>query len=194
MDKKESKYFCTAAKMDMALVELLEKKDFEYLTVKEICERAGVNRSTFYLHYENTADLLKEATRHVINGFLAYFDFDKEKVSFSPESSSLEELNFVHPKFIMPYLNYIKENRRVFMTSLRHLGTMGFESYYNKLFKHIFDPILERYNVPVVERRYIMKFFLTGTTAVAVEWLENDCRESPETISEIIIRCAIGAR
>ena len=51
MKKTESKYFYTAARMDQAFLELLEKKDMEYITVKEICETAGVNRSTFYLHY-----------------------------------------------------------------------------------------------------------------------------------------------
>lgn len=52
MNRSESKYFSTAVKMDKAFLELLEKKDFAYITVKEICENAGVNRSTFYLHYE----------------------------------------------------------------------------------------------------------------------------------------------
>lgn len=33
--------------MDEALILLLEDKDFEYITVKEICRKAGVNRSTF---------------------------------------------------------------------------------------------------------------------------------------------------
>ena len=69
MNKNESKYFNTAVKMDKALIELLEKKDFEYITIKEICEKAGVNRSTFYLHYENTVDLLREATQYIIDGF-----------------------------------------------------------------------------------------------------------------------------
>lgn len=50
MKKSESKYFNTALRMDQAFLELLEKKDLEYSTVKEICEAAGVNRSTFYLH------------------------------------------------------------------------------------------------------------------------------------------------
>ena len=44
MNKSESKYFNTAAKMDEALIALLEKKDFEYISVKEICEAADVNR------------------------------------------------------------------------------------------------------------------------------------------------------
>lgn len=42
MNKSESKYFNTAVKMDKAFLELLEKKDFEFITVKEICVKAGV--------------------------------------------------------------------------------------------------------------------------------------------------------
>lgn len=61
MNRNESKYFNTAARMDEALLALLEKKDFEFITVREICEAAGVNRSTFYLHYENTRELLDES-------------------------------------------------------------------------------------------------------------------------------------
>ena len=58
MNKSESKYFNTALLMDEALLFLLEKKDFEFISVKEVCDKAGVNRSTFYLHYENMDDLL----------------------------------------------------------------------------------------------------------------------------------------
>ena len=56
MDKKESKYFQTAIKLEEALISLLNIKDFEYITVKDICLKAKVNRSTFYLHYLNVND------------------------------------------------------------------------------------------------------------------------------------------
>lgn len=46
--------------MDDAFLSLLEEKDFEYITVKDVCTRACVNRSTFYLHYENLIDLVEE--------------------------------------------------------------------------------------------------------------------------------------
>ena len=49
MNRSESRYFATAARMDEAFLTLLAKKDFEYITVKEICEVAEVNRSTLYL-------------------------------------------------------------------------------------------------------------------------------------------------
>lgn len=58
MNKSESKYYNTALLMDEALLLLLEKKEYEFITVKEICVKAGVNRSTFYLHYESIDDLL----------------------------------------------------------------------------------------------------------------------------------------
>ena len=47
MNKAESKYFNTAIKFNKALLSLLEKKPFEYITISEICEKAGVNRPPF---------------------------------------------------------------------------------------------------------------------------------------------------
>lgn len=42
----DSRYFQTAEKMDQALMELLSRKDLQFITVKEICAEAGANRST----------------------------------------------------------------------------------------------------------------------------------------------------
>lgn len=69
MNKSESKYFNTARRMDEALISLLSEKDFQYVTIKEICERAAVNRSTFYLHYENIGDLLMETIEFINEKF-----------------------------------------------------------------------------------------------------------------------------
>lgn len=71
MNKSESKYFHTALRMNEALISLLEKKDLEFITVKEICETAGVNRSTFYLHYETISDLMNETVEMVDKRFLS---------------------------------------------------------------------------------------------------------------------------
>ncbi len=188
MNKQESKYFCTAAKMDVALIELLSKKDFEYITVKEICEKAGVNRSTFYLHYENTVDLLNEATRYVLDSFLSYFNEKRVDIS----TSDTNDLVFVRSEYILPYLTFIKENQIVFKTALKSLGTMGFGTHYERMFKFVFNPILERFGISADQRRYVMRFYLTGITAIVMEWLEGNCAEPIEKICEIIIQCTTG--
>ena len=192
MNKNESKYFNTAVKMDKALIKLLEKKDFEYITIKEICENAGVNRSTFYLHYENTADLLKETTQYITDSFLTYFSVDTKSIAYQYNNCELKDLVFVTPEYLTPYLTYIKENQRIFKTSLKHIGPMNFDKVYNKMFEFIFNPVLERFSFPKSDREYVMKFYLTGITAIVMEWLKNDCRESIEEISRIIIQCVIG--
>lgn len=192
MNKNESKYFNTAVKMDKALISLLEKKGFEYITIKEICEVAGVNRSTFYLHYENTVDLLNETTKYILDSFLTYFSVDKQSITDKYANCELQDLVFITPEYLTPYLTFIKENQRIFKTSLKHLGSMNFDKVYNKMLEFIFNPILDRFNFPESEREYILKFYLTGITAVVMEWLKNDCKEQIEDISHIIIQCVIG--
>lgn len=192
MNRNQSKYFNTAIRMDKALIELLEKKDFEYITIKEICEKAEVNRSTFYLHYENTSDLLAETTSYITDSFLSYFTIDKDTANFDFDKTELKDLFFITPEYTVPYLTYIKENRRVFKTSLKHIGSMNFEGVYDRMFKYIFDPVLARFNFPENERKYIMKFYLTGVTALVNEWINNDCTDSIEMISNVIVKCIIN--
>ncbi len=192
MNKNESKYFNTAQKFDKALLSLLEKKEFEYITIREICEKAGVNRSTFYLHYENTCDLLRETTGYVIDSFLSYFTNDRKSISLNLEECNINELFFITPKYITPYLTFIKDNRQIFKTSIKHLGTMEFDRVYQKMFDNIFSPVLSRFKFPENERAYVMKFYLSGITAIVMEWLDNNCEESIENITKIIIDCIMG--
>ena len=75
--------------MDEALMLLLGKKDSEFITIKEICSKAGVNRSTLYLHYENTSGLLKECLENTNKSFLSYFEKgDKLSVEDAPLSDA----------------------------------------------------------------------------------------------------------
>ncbi len=81
-----------AVKMDEAFLKLLETKDFTYITVKEICEAAGVNRSTFYLYYETINDLLSESVDHMTAQFRSYMQDDTNDFSsvckIAPQTSS----------------------------------------------------------------------------------------------------------
>lgn len=69
---------------------------------------------------------------------------------------------------------------------------MNFDKVYNKMFEFIFNPVLERFSFPEEDREYVLKFYLTGITAIVMEWLKNDCKDSIEEISRIIIQCVIG--
>ena len=194
MNKNESKYFNTAIKMDEALITLLEKKDFEYITIKEICDTAGVNRSTFYLHYDNTYDLLKETTSYVIDKHLAYYNVDKKRISLQFEACKREELLFITDEYLLPYLTFIKDNQRLFKVTMKQFHLMGMNEVYSKMFDHVFSPILDRFCIPKTERAYVIKFYLNGIFAVIMEWLDRNCSEEIAIVTKIITDCVLGDR
>ncbi|MBR4291817.1 MAG: TetR/AcrR family transcriptional regulator [Oscillospiraceae bacterium] len=192
MNKAESKYFNTAVRFDKALLSLLEKKPFEYITISEICEDAGVNRSTFYLHYENTADLLKEATTYVLDNFASYFSIDMESIASKYENCDLQELNFINEKYLHPYLSFIKENQRLFAAVLSQPTTFDSKAIFQRLFDDVFHPILDRFHYPRDEQHYVMMFYLNGITAIIKEWLKDACSKNIEDISSVIHYCIFG--
>lgn len=194
MNKNESKYFNTARKMDEALITLLEKKDFAYITVKEICAVAGVNRSTFYLHYDSVVDLLKETTQYIMDRHMGYYLVDAPSVTLEFDDCEQTDLLFVTPEYLLPYLTFVKENQRIFKVSMKNFHSMGMDNVYTNMFSYVFNPILARFRVPEQERHYIMKFYLTGVYAIVIEWLEKDCADDINDISRIIIACVMGKR
>lgn len=189
MNKNESKYFNTATKMDQAFLELLEKKDFSYITVKEICAKAGVNRSTFYLHYETVEDLLSESVEYMNEQFLSHMKQDTEVFMTQIKECPVEQLYLVTPKYLKPYLSYIQEHKRIFYTAITKASTLRLDDSYNRMFRHVFTPILDRYQVPVEDRRYMMAFYIQGMMAIITEWLKDDCKDSMEHIMAVIQQC-----
>ena len=50
-----------------ALISLMDEKDFSKITISDICNRADVNRSTFYSHYTDTKQVLNEIEDDILS-------------------------------------------------------------------------------------------------------------------------------
>lgn len=186
MNKSESKYFNTAIKMDEAFMELLEEKDFEYISVKEICERAGVNRSTFYLHYETIGDLLEESISYMNGKFQEYFNQNSENFVEGIDVADLKELYLVTPSYLKPYLEYIKEHQRIFLTAMKRSNALRLADTYDRMFTHVFSPIMDRFFVSEEEKKYLLSFYMNGILAVIKIWMSGNCEDDVDFIVKII--------
>lgn len=189
MNRSESKYFATAARMDEAFLELLEQKDFAYITVKELCAKAGVNRSTFYLHYETLADLLAESGQQIIDRFVAAMPHDTQEFLEKLPERPVEELYLITPEYLVPYLTYVKEHRRVFRTTVEQASALRMNDAYEALSRHVFLPILNRFGVSAADREYLMAFYISGLMAIINRWLQADCQDSIEHIISVMQTC-----
>lgn len=175
--------------MDEAFLALIEKKDFPYITVKEICEKAGVNRSTFYLHYETIDDLLLESAQYIVDQFVSFMPYDTADFLRKLQQRPLEELYLITPEYLTHYLTYIKEHRRLFRATLEHASTLRMENAYAALSRHVLTPILNRFQVPAEDQNYILEFHINGILAILNLWLAGDCRDSIEHIISVIQLC-----
>lgn len=188
MNRFETKYSNSAKAMDEALIYLLNDKDYDYITIKEICKKAGVNRSTFYLHYENIDDLLKESVDWIINDFFSYFDNTKANLPLDIKAKTTNELFLISKTYLIPYLTYIKEHKKVMTAIIMRPKILNSDLNYTKLYKHILAPILDKFNVDIEDRNYIVKFYIEGIMAIVQLWIKCNFKESIDHICNLIIQ------
>lgn len=182
MNKNESKYFNTARLMDEALLLLLDKKEYEFITVKEICQKAGVNRSTFYLHYEGVDDLFRETVEMINERFFQTFNNKKLDV----QGSSTADCFLITPEFLTPYLNFILQNKRVFRLLYTKPKLFGSENTFNRMYAELFAPILRKFGTSEQNMPYVFGYYAGGITSVVKCWAENDCDKPVDELIALI--------
>lgn len=188
MNKNESKYFNTALLMDEALLRLLEKKEYEFITVKEVCKTAGVNRSTFYLHYESMDDLLKESVEMINKRFVEKFDENSIFIS-NVQDASKEDSVLITPKYLKPYLEFVKENKRAFGLICSKGLLFQTESTLNRMYKALFSPILDKFGVVEDDKPYIFDYYFKGVVAIIMRWVSLDCKKDEGDVIRLIENC-----
>lgn len=168
--------------MDEALLLLLDKKEYEFITVKEICQKAGVNRSTFYLHYEGVDDLFRETVEMINERFFEAFNGEKIDV----QGSSTADCFLITPEFLTPYLNFILQNKRVFRLLYTKPKLFGSENTFNRMYAELFAPILRKFGTSEQNMPYVFGYYAGGITSVVKCWTENDCDKPVDELIALI--------
>ena len=184
MKKNESKYFYTASLMNQALLSLLEKKDISFISVTEITKKAGVNRSTFYLHYDNIYELLEETVENLNKEFISSFEIKNLSTIKSKDSAFL-----ITEEFLYPYLNFCKKNKRVLKLIHQKPQLFGAENTYKEMYDAIFYPAISLFIKDETQKIYNLEFFTRGVAAIVRKWIELDCVTEIGELISIIKNC-----
>ena len=184
MKKNESKYFYTASLMRQALLALLEKKDIDFISVTEITSKAGVSRSTFYLHYDNVYELLEDTLESLNKEFLDSFAGRKSLKVVSIDNSYL-----MTEEYLIPYLNYCKQNKRLLKLVHQKPQLFHNDAAYKKMYDHIFYPAISLYLSDETKKVYNLEFFIQGVVGIVRKWIELDCETEISELIKIIKDC-----
>lgn len=152
-----------------ALIELMRKKNIGEITIRELCEKADVNRSTFYKHFDTVNDLYSEILNEVIQNIFALIEAPKE------------DTGLYNHKDIERVLRYIEENRDIFLVLLSDASNISIgETLINKTDRYIDRESMSEF------RRYYLQFVAAGMTSIVWMWLNEDNPVSAHDLSVLI--------
>lgn len=160
-----------------ALVELLKTKHLRQISVRELCEHAGINRSTFYKHYGAPENVLQEILSYQIENIIALADDDGKPISAQI--------------YLERVCQYMWENRNLhkvlFSSQTGTEETDLFRMTTNAMWSvQTFRP--EMKDLDPVTDQAAMLFVESGCYAVFRWWLMEDVAQTPKEIAQIICR------
>lgn len=172
MEKKEDRrIMLTKRLLKEALIEMLKEKDIYHISIRELCERADVNRSTFYKHYGSQFDLLADMENDLL-------DFVAEAVSNYMEDPA---------KIVTMVCRYLEKNIEFARLIINNNIDPAFAQ---KLFamESIKTAALKKFyrNKQEDELEYIYSFLTYGAFRMVCVWLNKENRETPEEFARLI--------
>lgn len=162
-------------RLHRALLELLQEKQWNEVTITDLCDKAKVNRSTFYYYYENLFELVQDIEDEKM-------EYDWNMIKGHAQDESLEDL-------LMEYLESIRQNYRLHQLYLACFPSIAGRSEYRaKIETSIVSYICEHEDVPAgsQEAHYTAGFYVGGILSVVRQWMETECAEKPVVICGIL--------
>ncbi len=156
-----------------ALISLMQDTPFDRITVKKLCEEAGINRTTFYLHYNDTEQLLLETEDDIIKA--------ASDMIIGPDRSqtSLE--------CISNFLNYVQRNSLHFRTLLTFKDSEAFVQKFSSDVVAAIKPTMDS-SISDDKKEYLLYFALVGCLAVIREWILSDFRTPATEMAALLER------
>lgn len=151
-------------KIEKAFVALLQTREIKEISVSDLINTTGLNRSTFYANYADIFDLADKTRVRLENDFTHLFaDYD-----YLNEHSGALRM-FTH----------IRENQLFYKTYFKLC-------YDDKHLVSVYDPKRAEKEHIDCNLKYHIEFFRNGLNAIIKLWLAGGCQETPEEMAEVL--------
>ncbi|QQT91057.1 TetR/AcrR family transcriptional regulator C-terminal domain-containing protein [Peptoniphilus harei] len=151
-------------------IKLLNKKSLHNITVTEIAKQCKIERKTFYYHYENLPQLVKEIFDEELEDVIKEFN----------ETLSWEESFISATKFIL-------ENKKV----VKHMYESDYKVELEKYIFSISGEIMKKYvrrvakdtKAQEIDIKLIAFFYQCALSSSLIQWVATDMKTDPKLIT-----------
>ena len=160
--KEDRRVRRTKKLLTQALTQLLQEKQINEITVKELTDLADMNRGTFYLYYKDMFDMLEkieDGMFEALDAIISLHEHDDVSQQTKP--------------ILLDLFDFIEENQEMCRVLLSPHGDMNF---------------LHRLNEVVREKclkAWHYSFVVFGCAGIIRAWVNRNCPESAEKMAEM---------
>ena len=147
-----------------ALIDIMKTKSIHLVSIKEICEEADVNRSTFYRHYNTQYDLYDEIIEDI-----------------SADIGAIYKDDYTTVEFLTKVLEYIESKRETFLVILSDNGKVSL----GEAFVLFTGRFMDHNNTSELVN-YVMGFIAAGFTSTVWTWLNKENRRPAAEVARVI--------
>lgn len=160
LDRRQRK---THLAVKNALLELLQEKPLDSISISELSERADINRKTFYNNYASIDEVVQEINQHILAHI---FETLPEKITIH------NEIEIYH--LMVDYTSSLEPHKHL----LRQILSLEDNLTIGQYFREAVLPYIERnllsYQVEPAVIPYINSYIVNGLTSLLHEWFEDD--------------------
>ncbi|MDR2659583.1 MAG: TetR/AcrR family transcriptional regulator [Spirochaetaceae bacterium] len=163
-DSRKTRY--TKKALRDSLIELMKSKSIIRITIKDVCDIADISRSTFYAHYNDQYDLLRQIEEETI----VYFEEMLQKIDKNHSKREIVEM-------VEEMLQYIARNSNSIQVLLSENGNIDFQKkFFRRFTQH--QGIMTNFFTGSSEydpeiREYSLVYVVNGSMALVQHWLKN---------------------
>jgi len=155
----------TKEKIVFSLIELMHEKKFETITIKEISQKAGIYRSTYYRNFQSKEDIIKYKLSTIMNEYLEKYLKEEEKTK--------------------------KQYFKILFSTFQKYETFLITIHKQKQ-SYILQQVLQEYfntiNIDNTTEKYEIYYHIGGIYNFIICWIENKMDETPEQLTEISLK------
>ncbi len=165
-----------------SLTSLMKEKSFDKITIKDITDKANINRATFYLHYMDKYDLLEKSQNDILNEIREVLA-DAFKI-FNPQSLPIQDANTIIP-FLSCVYECIGKNSDFVKVILGGNGDLNFQLKFKSLIEELIKKIsvIKTPDAFCIPLKYLIETATSMHIGIISRWLEDGMIETPSELA-----------